>query len=141
MSEPLLTPIDADQDFRGWVELQDAFCHAMISNDVSRIGGCIVDDWVLVTPEVGIVTRDRLFGVIATGVLSHETMTKAIVRVRTYGDTVVVTSRERNTGTFRGAPISADEWVTDVFVKVNGRWLCTLTHLTPAAGEPRGAEA
>ena len=44
-----------------------------------------------------------------------------------------VTARGLNTGHFKGQPISADEWVTDVYRKVDGRWLCVLTHLTPVA--------
>ena len=51
--------------------------------------------------------------------------------VRVYGDTAIVSGRGRNTGTFRGDPISADEWVTEIYRKVNGHWLCVLTHLTP----------
>ena len=34
--------------------------------------------------------------------------------------------------TFRGAPISADEWITDVYRLSEGHWRCLLTHLTPA---------
>ena len=70
---------------------------------------------------------------IESGELSHDTMTKDVGRARVYGDVAVVTARGRNTGHFRGQPISADEWVTDVYRKVDGRWLCVLTHLTPVA--------
>ncbi|MDB5805717.1 MAG: hypothetical protein JWN73_3039, partial [Betaproteobacteria bacterium] len=38
----------------------------------------------------------------------------------------------RNTGTFQGMPIRADEWITDVYRLENGQWRCVLTHLTPA---------
>ena len=71
--------------------------------------------------------------VIESGELSHDTMTKDVGRMRVYGDVAVVTARGRNTGHFRGQRISADEWVTDVYRKVDGRWLCVLTHLTPVA--------
>jgi hypothetical protein len=97
--------------------VEEAFNRAMVSNDVLRISACVADDWVLITPEVGVVPRSRILHVI----------------VRVYGDVAVVTARDRNTGHFRGQPISADEWVTDVYRKVDGRWLCVLTHLTPVA--------
>ena len=113
--------------------VEDAFNRAMISNDVVRISACVADDWVLITPEAGVVTRARILQVIENGELSHDTMTKDVGRVRVYGDVALVTARGRNTGQFRGQPISADEWVTDVYRKVDGRWLCVLTHLTPAA--------
>jgi ketosteroid isomerase-like protein len=115
-------------------QVTDAFNRAMISNDVAQIRACILDDWVLVTPEAGIIPASRLLHVIETGVLSHDTMTKTIGRVRVYGDIAVVTGRGQNTGVFKGERIAADEWVTDVYRRVGGRWLCVLTHLTPALG-------
>ena len=114
--------------------VEDAFNGAMVSNDVARISACIADDWVLVTPEVGVVPRSRILHVIGIGELTHDTMTKDIGRVRVYGDFATVTARGRNTGRFKGKPIAADEWVTDVYRKIDGRWLCVLTHLTPVAG-------
>lgn len=113
--------------------VEEDFNRAMVSNDVQRISACITDDWVLVTPESGVVPRSRILRVIETGELSHDTMTKEVARVAVYGDVTVVTARGRNTGHFRGQPISADEWVTDVYRKVDGRWRCVLTQLTPVA--------
>ena len=113
--------------------VEDGFNQAMVSNDVARISEYVTDDWVLVTPEAGVVTRSRILSVIETGVLVHDTMTKDLVRVKVYGEVAVVTGRGRNTGQFRGQPISADEWITDVYRRIDGRWLCVLTHLTPVA--------
>jgi len=113
--------------------IEEDFNRAMVSNDVVRISACVADDWVLVTPEAGVLPRSRILHVIETGELSHDTMTKEVGRVRVYGDIAVVTARGRNTGQYRGQRISADEWVTDVYRKVEGRWLCVLTHLTPVA--------
>jgi ketosteroid isomerase-like protein len=112
--------------------VEEHFNQAMISNDVARIKACITDDWVLVTPESGVIPGSRILDVIETGELSHDTMTKDVGRVKVYGDVAVVTARGRNTGRYKGQPISADEWVTDVYRKIDGRWLCVLTHLTPA---------
>ena len=113
--------------------VEEDFNRAMVSNDVLRISACVADDWVLVTPESGVVPGSRILHVIETGELSHDTMTKDVGRVKVYGDVAVVTARGRNTGHFKGQRISADEWVTDVYRKVDGRWLCVLTHLTPVA--------
>ena len=115
--------------------VEEDFNRAMVSNDVLRISACMADDWVLITPEAGVVPRSRILHVIENGELSHDTMTKDVGRVRVYGDVAVVTARGQNTGHFRGQPISADEWVTDVYRKLDGRWLCVLTHLTPVAAQ------
>jgi ketosteroid isomerase-like protein len=116
-----------------FTEIENAFNAAMVSNDVDRIADCISDDWVLVTPEAGPVSRDGMLAAIASGRLTHDMMVKKLVRAKVYGDMAVVTGRGQNTGTFRGEPIAADEWITDIYHKVDGRWRCVLTHLTPAA--------
>jgi ketosteroid isomerase-like protein len=115
-----------------FTEIEDAFNAAMVSNDIGRIADCISDDWVLVTPEVGPVSREGMLEAIASGRLTHDMMVKTLVRAKVYGDMAVVTGRGRNTGTFRGQPIAADEWITDIYHRIDGRWRCVLTHLTPA---------
>lgn len=113
--------------------LEEAFNAAMVSNDVDRIARCVWDEWCLVTPEKGPVGRAAILGAIAAGVLTHDTMTKTVARVKVYGAVAVVTGRGRNTGTFRGEPMRADEWVTDIYVRRDGEWRCVLTHLTPVS--------
>lgn len=112
---------------------EEAFNRAMVSNDPARIRRCISPDWVLVTPERGPVPGAAVLEAIASGLLVHDTMTKQGLLVRVLGETGFVTGRGQNTGWFRGEPISADEWITDIYRRVDGRWLCELTHLTPAA--------
>ena len=112
---------------------EEGFNQAVVSNDVDRIAACISEDWVLVTPEVGIVPGERFLQAVKAGVLSHDTMTKDIERVKVYGDMAVVTGRGRNTGMFQGQPMSADEWVTDIYHNGPDGWVCVLTHLTPVA--------
>lgn len=119
--------------FRELEKAEEAFNQAVVTNDVAAISSCISEDWILVTPEAGPIPRERFLHVVEQGILSHDSMTKDISRVRIYGDVAVVTGRGRNTGMFQGVPISADEWVTDVYVRTENRWICTLTHLTPVA--------
>jgi ketosteroid isomerase-like protein len=114
------------------IELEDAFNKAMISNDVEQISRCVTDDWILVTPEAGPIPRSRILGVIGSGLLSHATMTKVATHACVVGDVAWVTGRGQNTGTFKGEPIEADEYITDIYRRVEGEWRCMLTHLTPA---------
>jgi ketosteroid isomerase-like protein len=118
-----------DEDFKRFAAVEDAFNQAMVSNDVAKIAACMTDDWVLVTAD-GPVSRPDFLRAIESGVLTHDTMTTVIQRVKVYGDVAVVTGRGQNTGTFRGDPIRADEWITDVYTRTASEWLCALTHLT-----------
>lgn len=116
------------------VDLEERFNAAMISNDVGRIAACITDDWLLVTPEAGPVPRARILDVVGSGLLTHASMSKVATHAAVAGDMAWVTGRGQNTGTFNGAPIQADEYITDVYRKVGDEWLCMLTHLTPVHG-------
>jgi len=111
--------------------IEDAFNVAVLSNNVDEIKTCITSDWVLVDSGGGIIPQEGFFKVLEEGLLSHSTMTKEILRVKLYGDIALVTGRGQNTGTWKGQPLEADEWITDVYKKEHGKWLCVLTHLTP----------
>lgn len=113
---------------------EEAFNAAMVSNDPARIALCITPDWVLVTPERGPVPAAAMLEAIGSGILSHDRMVKVTHHMHLMGAVATVTARGQNSGRFRGAPIAADEWVTDVYRRVGGEWRCVLTHLTPAAG-------
>jgi ketosteroid isomerase-like protein len=125
----------SDEDDRAALEAaEEAFNAAMVSNDPARIAASITADWVLVTPEIGPVPAEAMLAAIGSGVLSHDRMVKQTRHMHLMGDVATVTARGQNSGTFRGAPIAADEWITDVYRRVDGRWRCVLTHLTPAQG-------
>lgn len=112
-------------------QIEYNFNEAVISNNMDEIKKCITGDWVLVDSQGGIIPQERFFNVLEQGALKHHTMTKQILRVKLYGDIALVTGRGQNTSTWQGNPMEADEWITDVYKKENGKWLCVLTHLTP----------
>lgn len=111
--------------------IENNFNEAVISNRIDEIKKCITEDWILVDSQGGIITQERFFNVLEQGLLAHFTMTKEILRVKVYGEIAFVTGRGQNTGTWQGQSFEADEWVTDVYKKVNENWRCVLTHLTP----------
>lgn len=122
-----------------------AWADAIVTNDPTEIDRYMTPDWVLVTPETGIVAREHFLDVVGTGRLRHDTMSHEVLRLRMYaGDTIaVVTTRGRNTGSFDGTPLDADEWTTDVFERHHDAWRCVLTQLTPvdqAATNPGGSD-
>ena len=112
-------------------QIEDNFNKAVISNKVDEIKKCVTEDWVLVDSQGGIIPQEGFFHVLEQGLLSHDTMTKQILRVKIYGDIALVTGRGQNTGSWQGQRLEADEWITDVYKKENDKWLCVLTHLTP----------
>ena len=105
---------------------------AMVENDADKIGSYMADEWVIVS-ERGISTKEEFLSFVRSGQLTHSRFEMVgDARIKEYGDTAILTARVVNTAHFGGQRFDADEWTTDVFVHREGRWLCVLSHITPA---------
>jgi len=115
------------------VELALAWAEAIVANDAAAIGAFMAGDWVIVGPD-GATAKADFLGLVASGDLTHDMMrTVGDARVEIHGATAVYTARVINSGHFRGQRFIADEWTSDVFVRLGNSWKCVLSHVTPAA--------
>lgn len=106
----------------------------LIGNDASLIAAHMTEDWVKVG-QTGITPKADIIGWIASGRLAHHAMTTVGgERAALAGDTVLLTARRVSSGTWDGAPYTADEWMTDVYVRADGAWRCAFTQTTEASG-------
>lgn len=112
-----------------------AWDEAIVADDADAIATFAEPDWVLIG-GTGVITRDRFVEVVRTGLLTHHTMSHEIIDVRLFGDVAVVVSRVHNTGAFDGTEFTNDEWTTDVYVRRDGTWRCSVTQLTAATDPP-----
>jgi ketosteroid isomerase-like protein len=122
--------VSIEDDVRG---VSAAWDDALVRNDADAVASFMADDWVFVSPD-GITPKADIIGWIAAGRLAHHSMT--VVgddRVARAGDTVVVTARKASSGTWDGVPYTADEWISEVYVHADGRWLCVISHKAPVA--------
>jgi ketosteroid isomerase-like protein len=110
--------------------LEKQFSQAIANNDAEAVDQFLADDWIIINSDGGIIDKARFLDVIRSGTLTHEMMESVDTRVRIYGDTAVVTALTTTKGKFAGQEFTTKERATDVFVKQEGRWRCTLTHLT-----------
>jgi len=122
-----------EQLIKKFQTIEHKFNKAVISNNLDEISKCISTDWVLVDAQGGIIPKERFYYVVEQGLLKHTTMTKEIFRVKVYDNIALVTGRGKNTGTWQGEPMQADEWIIAVYRKENDEWICVLTHLTPVS--------
>ena len=105
---------------------------ALIANDATAFASFVTDDWVYVG-QTGPVSRADIEDWIASGRLVHHTMrTIGTPRVAVHGQTVVVTARKASTGAWDGRAYAADEWISEVFVRQDGRWRSALSQKCPA---------
>ena len=113
--------------------LEKEWALAFAKNDAEAIGRYMADDWMVISPDGNVIDKATFLGLIKSGVLTHNQMEFAEVKVRVYGDSAVVTSRATSKGKFRGEAFSELERSTDVLVKQKGQWKSVLTHLTRIA--------
>lgn len=118
-------------DVLAFVDLATDRAAAIVAEDPARSARFMADEWdrlrVGDRPEGEVPLPRRVRGPHPLGDGPEDPP-----QVRVYGDTALVTGRVTNTAHFRGERYDADEWTTDVFVKRDGRWLCVLSHITPA---------
>lgn len=128
------TPLDNEGNDAGAKEFQTLLDHwaaAIVANDADLIAVFAEPDWELVTPENGPVPLKRFLDAVRSGSLTHSAMTFKVLSVRRHGASASVIAHGINHGEWNGEPFSADEWVTEVFVRRDGRWRCALSALTP----------
>ncbi|WP_067463698.1 nuclear transport factor 2 family protein [Nocardia amamiensis] len=118
-------------DKTGFQALLDKWAAAIVANDADSIGSFATSDWILTGPEGGPGDRETFLSLVASGDLTHSEMEFELLEVRVFGEVAVILAHGTNKGAWRGEPFSSDEWVTEVFVREDGAWLCTMSALTP----------
>ncbi|TDW21399.1 nuclear transport factor 2 family protein [Kribbella kalugense] len=104
---------------------------ALVRNDAEAVAAVMADGWVYVGPT-GPTPKADIVGWIASGQLAHHTMEiVGDARVVAYGDSAIVTARKQSTGAWNGVDYTADEWISEVFVRNADGWLCVLSHKCP----------
>jgi hypothetical protein len=53
-------------------------------------------------------------------------------RVAVHGDAAILTARKRSSDTWDDDAYTADEWISEVWVRRSGIWLCALSQKSPA---------
>lgn len=120
-----------EQDREEFAALLEAWATAIVANDPDAIDEFVEPEWIMIG-EGGIFPREQFLESVASGNVTHDTMSFEVHEVRIYGEVAVVTVRGRNDGAYLGSPFALDEWTTDVFVRSGASWKCVLTHLTTA---------
>lgn len=108
------------------------WAEAIASNDVEQMSPFTTDDWILID-RPGVTTREAFHGVVASGMLRHDSMTHDVLEIRRIGTVAVVRTHALTTGAYDGSSLTLDEWTTDILVHTDNGWRCMLTQLTPRA--------
>lgn len=103
--------------------------------DAAFLEGALTDDFVGVGPLGFMLNKQQWLGRFAGG-LSYESFALEEVEARFYGETAVVTGRQRQAGGFQGNDVGGKFRASLVLVEEEGRWLLACWHASPIAGAP-----
>ncbi len=107
-------------------ELDRAWNEAYVRRDVGALARVLADDWIGLTPQHEIVTKERL--------LESQRQAPSDVEVsfhdgtlHGFGNTAVTTGRT----TVKGLGLFIDQRFTRVYTKCNGRWQAVAVQVVP----------
>jgi ketosteroid isomerase-like protein len=108
-----------------------AIAQALRDNDAAAISRLLDNSWAVIAATGGVGEGPSIFpDGIKSGYLTRKTFEISEPRVRLYGDTALVTTKVKTSGTFQGKPFDVTERQTDVWLWKDGAWKCVLTHET-----------
>ena len=111
--------------------LSAAWDAALLANDAPAVASFMADEWVYVGPT-GPTPKADIIGWIESGRLAHHTMrTIGPTRISVHGETVIVTARRASSGAWDGVRYTADEWITEVLIQRDGRWVSVFSQKCP----------
>ena len=103
-------------------QLENQRVQALLRNDSTFIERNYADDY-LTTSAAGLVrNRTQVAADLKSGTIKYESMTHDDVRLRVYGNSVIVTGLDSVKGVDKGQDITGQRRFTRVWVKQGGRW-------------------
>jgi len=111
-------------------QLEKERVQALVRGDTAFIERNYADDY-LTTSFNGLVrNRPEVIADLKSGAIKYESMTHDDVRLRIFGNTVIVTGLDSVNGVDKGQDITGRRRFTRVWVKQSGRWWLVANHTT-----------
>ncbi|MEP6669558.1 MAG: nuclear transport factor 2 family protein [Chthoniobacter sp.] len=101
---------------------------SLVSGDFQALGSIFAEEWMLVSPDGKVVSREAIFKQLTSGDLKFSSYELGEMEIRVFGDTAVVVGHGNPHGEYKGEKFEEDEVFSDTFIRVGGRWRCILSH-------------
>lgn len=121
------------------LDLGQRWAAAELRGDAAGLGALLADDFVLVGPLGFVLDKEQYLESRRSGDLKHESLAWDDVRVRMYGETAVAIGSQTQKSTYQGHDASGRFRVTQIAVRLGGRWAIVGLHYSPIAQPPGGA--
>jgi hypothetical protein len=113
---------------------------ALVSGDVARAAQWHADDFQLINPLGGALSKDQYLGGIGSGQIRYLYWEAEAIAVRVYGDAAAIRYQSQLEIVVQGRHIPRQRyWHTDLYERHGAGWQVVWSHAT-AASAPGGAE-
>jgi hypothetical protein len=114
--------------------VQDRFDRAELTADRDALRELIADDFRSIGPRGFVMDKEQWIG--RHGEFRYERLDTSDMDVRRYGDTAVVRDVQRNRATYQDHPVAVASRVSQVWVRLDGRWQLVAIQFSPLPDEP-----
>ena len=128
---PQQTPLDAD-----FTRLETVWNTAHRDGDADVLAALWADDLEVIVPKMAPMSKAEALAFARTGRMRFERYETSQIKVRTYGDTAVVTGRLQRTRTLAGKQTTDDWRFTKVYTRENGTWRVVSFHASDSPPSP-----
>jgi len=101
---------------------------ALEQNDTQTLDRLLARDWFITNGSGLIIPKSELMQGLRSGEIRFVSTTPTDITVHVYGEAAVVTKRSTDTTLYGATPGGGTYQMTDMFVKLDGRWQCVATH-------------
>ena len=104
---------------------------SLVEADIETARRLHADDFQLVNPRGGTLTRDQYLSDIASGNLDYLEWEPGEIQVRLHGETAVIRYKANIKISIQGSPaLSVKTWHTDLYEKRQGQWQAVWSQAT-----------
>jgi ketosteroid isomerase-like protein len=107
-------------------EWMDAYRH----NDAAALDRILANDYMLTDSRGNRTTKADDLAAARAGSVHYDVYEPSDLRVRLYGDTAILTGKNRLRGTTDGKPFELEITFTDTLSRIDGRWRAVAAHVS-----------
>jgi uncharacterized protein (TIGR02246 family) len=117
-------------------QLVQTWVAAQLADDAGALEQMVTDDFTVIGPRGFILGKREWLAGYKSGDLKFESLDWSEAKVRTYGDSAIVTGRDKQRVSYQGQPQAMDLRATLVFVRQRDEWRLAAAQFSPIAGPP-----
>jgi Domain of unknown function (DUF4440) len=103
------------------LQIEDRMKQAIMASDLDVLDRIYAEN-MMWTARGELLTKAQVFADFRSGRLRNNSLEHSNVRVRVYGNTIVLTGKSASQLVFEGKVLNTPRTFSDAFVKLDGRW-------------------